>query len=265
MNSEDLIFILHEKFPELLSAEEKEDIEYKSNSGAIPDYPENYRSWYMSFSPAPEASERREFEARPPAMGLTNALLDELLQHANNPKFSSIQNRKLFHGLREKMLRNLIPCSDIPSVEELCAFLRAEIESGIPSPVPKWYVYSTVTMGPRKIGYYSCCKVGCLRTEDFSTKFMVCGSCNLAPYCSRECQVSDWKARHKKICSEGAERREQTKKVGKMMQMLSDMSMTGQGLGLPGDSLADMLMGAATNPAVRKRREDLKAEKKRPK
>ena len=160
------------------------------------------------------------------------------------------------------MLRNLIPCSDISSIEELCTILRAEIESGVPSLVPKWYVYSTVTMGPRKIGYYSCCKVGCMRTEDFTTKFSSCGNCHLAPYCSRECQISDWKARHKKICNQAAEQREQTKKVGKMMQMLSDMSMTGQGL--PGNSLAEMLMGAASNPAVKQRRQELKAEKKRP-
>ena len=46
------------------------------------------------------------------------------------------------------------------------------------------------------------------------------------------------------------------------MQMLSDMSMTGQGL--PGNSLAEMLMGAASNPAVKQRRQELKAEKKRP-
>jgi hypothetical protein len=195
-------------------------------------------------------------------MGLTNALLDELQQHFNHPNISSVQKRRLFDCLRESMLNNLIPCYDISSIEELCAILRAEIESGVPSLVPKWYVYSTVTMGPRKIGYYSCCKVGCMRTEDYITRFSSCGNCNLAPYCSRECQVSDWKARHKKICNEAAEHREKTKEVGKMMQMLSDMSMTGQSL--QGSSLAEILIGAASNPAVKQRREDLEAEKNRP-
>jgi hypothetical protein len=85
----------------------------------------------------------------------------------------------------------------------------------------------------------------------------------VAVYCSKECQLSDWKEKHKKVCKLAKENREQTKKVGKMMQMLSDMSMTGQGL--PGRDLGEMIANAGTNPAVQQRRKELKAEKKRPK
>ena len=50
------------------------------------------------------------------------------------------------------------------------------MESCVPSPVPKWYHYSTVTRGARKVGYDS----------------------------SRDCQAYDRKARHKKVCKEVA-------------------------------------------------------------
>ena len=99
MNSSALVHILGEKFPELLTDEEKEDISYIPDSGAIPDMPVNFLEWLRAFRPAPEAMERKEFEARPPAMGLTNALLDELLQHFNHTKISSVQKRKLFDCL----------------------------------------------------------------------------------------------------------------------------------------------------------------------
>ncbi len=120
------------------------------------------------------------------------------------------------------------------------------MESGVPSPVPEWYKYSTVTMGPRKIGYYHCCNTNCLHTEDFDTRFQMCAQCQLAQYCSRECQNEDWKAKHKKVCKKAAERREQMSKMGKMFQKLSDMSLTGQG-----GSLEEMIANASTNEAVK--------------
>ena len=33
------------------------------------------------------------------------------------------------------------------SVDDLVDILQKEMESGVPSPVPKWYHYSTVTRG----------------------------------------------------------------------------------------------------------------------
>ena len=38
-------------------------------------------------------------------------------------------------------------------------------------------------------------------------EFKKCSVCRLARYCSRECQLGDWKA-HKKTCKEAAARRE---------------------------------------------------------
>jgi hypothetical protein len=55
MNSQDLLHILDKKFPQLLTDEEKEDMDYKPNSCAIPDMPVNFREWYFSFGPQPEA------------------------------------------------------------------------------------------------------------------------------------------------------------------------------------------------------------------
>ena len=40
--------------------------------------------------------------------------------------------------------------------------------------MPKWYVYSTVTMGPRKIGYDRCENRTCFRTETIDQKFSKC-------------------------------------------------------------------------------------------
>jgi hypothetical protein len=263
MNSEDLDFILLEKFPELLTGEEKEDLNFAPNRSSTPDWPANFQSWLRDHRPNPEAMERREFESRPPALGLTLSLLDELHSHLQLPKLKAAQKRCIFKSLRGKMLRSLIPCSDCSTAEDLLGVLRDEITCGVPAPVPEWYSYSTVTMGPRKIGYSPCCRRGCFKTETIEARFHKCSQCELAVYCSRECQVQDWKDKHKKVCKQAKKNREQTKKVGKMMQMLSDASLTGQGL--HGQDFGEMLANAATNPAVHQRRQELKAEKKRPK
>lgn len=77
-------------------------------------------------------------------------------------------------------------------------------------------------------------------------------------------QVSDWNQRHKVVCKEAKKRYNQTKDVSKMIQKLSDLSLTGQ---LSGDSplnnLAALLQGAKENEAVKERRKYLKKEKKR--
>lgn len=263
MNAEDLSFILQEEYPHLLTEEEKEDMNYEPNSSPLPDMPHSYKAWFMRRRPNPEAMERREFEARPPALGITPAILDELVAFMNQSQLRPVQKRHLYSGLRDLMLRQLIPCSDCSTIAELIQILRAEMEGGMPAPVPDWYQYSTVTMGPRKIGYYDCCNRNCFKTEDTATRFQTCSQCHVAHYCSRECQKADWKAKHKFVCKKGAENRDKTASVGKMLQMLSDMSMSGQGL--PGNSLADVLANASKNEAVKQRRADLEAEKSRPK
>ena len=263
MNCEDLDFILLEKYPELLTVEEKEDINYMPNMHFTPDLPAIFSRWLRVERPNPEAMERKEFEKRSPAIGLTLALLDELHTHFQLPGLRPVQKRRIFNLLQGKMLTSLIPCPDCSTVEELMSVLRGEIDTGIPAPVPEWYSYSTVTMGPRKIGYYHCCRRGCFKTETTEIRFQKCSQCEVAVYCSRECQLEDWKEKHKKVCKHAKENRERTKQVGKMMQKLSDMSLTGQGL--PGTDIAEMLANASTNPAVQQRRQELKTEKKRPK
>jgi len=40
-----------------------------------------------------------------------------------------------------------------------------------------------------------CSNPGCLKVQDKQ-----CGKCKKVGYCSKECQISDWKARHKTLC-----------------------------------------------------------------
>lgn len=108
--------------------------------------------------------------------------------------------------------------------------------------MPDWYSYSTVTMGPRRIGYYHCCCRGCFKTETSELRFLKCSQCEVALYCSRECQTIDWNEKHKKVCKEGKKNRELTKKAGMILQRFSDMSLTGQGL--PGLGVAEMIANA---------------------
>lgn len=41
----------------------------------------------------------------------------------------------------------------------------------------------------------------CAATEERPGTFKLCGGCGKEPYCGRECQLADWKARHKAACS----------------------------------------------------------------
>ena len=211
---------LYGDYPELQTEEEKEDWSYEPSSSEFPDLPPRYREFMLLKDlPMPGAEDRAEFERRPPALGLNISIIDEIADHAKNPLLRPVQVRHLFSLLRDKLLKNLIPCSDCSTVEELCEILRNEVESGIPSPVPSWYVYSTKTMGPRRIGYYHCGARGCLKTEDFESKpFKKCSGCGIAFYCSKDCQLADWKCRHKKVCSKAREFAEKTREAGMLLQ-----------------------------------------------
>ena len=51
--------------------------------------------------------------------------------------------------------------------------------------------------GDRKRSICFCCE----KQEEETTPFKLCGQCQVAKYCSRECQLKDWKKRHKCACT----------------------------------------------------------------
>jgi hypothetical protein len=261
MNIEDL----YDDREGLMTADELEDYHHEPSTETIPTYTPAMRDWLIRSlvleCPSPEAATRREFERRPPALGASKELLVESRMHAK--LLPPVQQRRLFSGLRSKLLRHLIPCSGASTTDQLLDILQAELDSGVPAPIPGWYKFSTVTMGPRKIGYDACSNRGCFQTETLEVSFSRCARCKLPQYCSRECQTGDWKARHKHLCKEAMKQREQMKGVGKMMQAISDMSLTGQ-LDSGTGGITAALQDHKTNAAVKERRKQLRAEKKRP-
>ena len=222
MNADDLLANYFDHG--LATAEEREDWEHNSADDAVRTTPSWWRERLMACPPLPEALTRREFEARRPALGLTTAQVDDLETHAKNPLLHPAQLRSLFRMVRSTMCRNLIPTPGCSTVAELCSILRDEIASKVPARVPDWYVFSTVTMGPRKIGYDVCSARGCLQTETLDKRFLKCGQCRLPLYCSKDCQKNDWKVRHKKVCREIAEQRKKVKSAGKILQLMSGVS-----------------------------------------
>uniref|UniRef100_A0A7S1VME9 MYND-type domain-containing protein n=1 Tax=Grammatophora oceanica TaxID=210454 RepID=A0A7S1VME9_9STRA len=252
---------------DLMTPEELEEWHHSPNDETVPTLSPLLREWLIGngLRAAPEASTRRDFDRRKPALGATKRELQELASH-NDRLPSGVQQRKLLKMLRSTMLRQLITVDGAVTLEDHIKILENEIETNTPAPVPKWYKYSTVTMGPRKIGYDACCNRGCVRAETVDVQFSKCASCKIVVYCGHNCQRVDWKTRHKYVCKDAAKQREKIARVGKMMQAFSDMSMTKQDCGLgSGGSLADVASAAKSNSAVRERRRQLRAEKKRPK
>jgi len=223
MNAEDM-YIGH---PHLLTREEIEEGDYVDSGYDLPSHSPILRKLILFggytdgkdqfgmplMRPTPEAQYREEFENRPPALGATPAMLEELRTHNAKLQKGGVQQRRLFQTLRDQMLRQLISCDGAKCMEDLVDILQKEMESGIPAPVPDWYTFSTVTRGPRKIGYDRCSNwLGpCYHTETHDKpQFSRCSKCKVAIYCSRECQAHDWKARHKKVCKHVAKERENT-------------------------------------------------------
>eukprot|EP00656_Telonema_subtile_P022973 TRINITY_DN24264_c0_g1_i1.p1 TRINITY_DN24264_c0_g1~~TRINITY_DN24264_c0_g1_i1.p1 ORF type:complete len:140 (+),score=19.94 TRINITY_DN24264_c0_g1_i1:360-779(+) len=136
-----------------------------------------------------------------------------------------VQKRRLFSHLRSSMLRQLISCNGCESMVDLCAVLRAEVSSGVPAQAPSWYKFSTVTMGPRKIGFDSCSSRGCFLTEDADAKFQRCSGCGVVVYCSKGCQKADWKARHKHVCKDAGSRAQSAQTASQVLEMLSSTSL----------------------------------------
>lgn len=263
MNGEDLYY----EHEELMSPEELEDAHYEPNSGKAIDSPLFFRKWYTStqLTYQADAEGRKEFEKRPPALGLNGRMLDEIEGYPNILHVTTSQIRRFFELIKGTMLKNLISCNGSQTLSDLVSILREELSTGVPSPVPSWYKYSTVTMGPRRIGYYSCDCRGCLNTETVDKIFAKCGSCSIPKYCSKECQLIDWKQRHKVVCKAAKKRYDETKKCGQLLQRLSDLSLTGQLSGqLSGiGSMREAIHGAMDNDAVKERRKHLKSEQKR--
>ena len=86
----------------------------------------------------------------------------------------------LIGSIRNKMLRQLIPCSGAQTLDDHLKTLEDEMIRGTPSPVPDWYEFSTVQLGPRRIGYYECENRGCYNTETVDRSFSRCVKCKLA-------------------------------------------------------------------------------------
>lgn len=105
-----------------------------------------------------------------------------------------------------------------------------------------------------------------------SGKFGKCSECKMPAYCSSKCQMVDWKARHKKMCKHVSKQRDNVASVSKMMQKLSDASLSGAADGDDCDfsKLFESVMAGGKAPkkiekAIRNRRSEIKAEKRRPK
>lgn len=207
--------------------------------------------------PLPDAEERREFEEREPAFGLTVAQIDALDAEGRSDEIPPVVQRRLLRRLKWLMKRQLISVDGCATVADLCEVLRAEATSGVPAPVPAWYKWSTVIMGPRKIGYDTCDNRGCFRCETVEESFRKCSQCRLPHYCSKECQTQDWKLRHKRVCKEAAKSRDQVANLGKLFGMMSDASADGGS-----SALGDILKGRLDHD-TKKRIKGKKAERKK--
>jgi hypothetical protein len=194
---------------DLMTPEELEEYNHEPSSEEIPTFTDEMKHWLFRSDHVlmtPEKEHEAEFRRRRPALGLTMAQLDVIRQH--NTRILPVQQRKLFKGLRDTMLRLLISTSGASTLEHLLQILAAEIDSGTPAPIPSWYTFSNVRFGPRRIGYEKCEHRGCAQTETTEKRFPNCGQCKIAHYCSKACQTADWMALHKHICKDVKKKRD---------------------------------------------------------
>mmetsp|Transcript_12929 Transcript_12929/g.14572 ORF Transcript_12929/g.14572 Transcript_12929/m.14572 type:complete len:229 (-) Transcript_12929:138-824(-) len=204
-----------------LDGDSSDDDDYDSSDDEIPTYTPNIKSWLFDFtlhkSAIADAEDQDEFKKRPPALGVTQSLIDETREHEK--LLTPPQKRELYGTIKHRMLRVLIPCSGVESTGELLDILEKELKSGKPSPVPDWYEFAPARGGPRKIGYDECQRRECYETESFDKKFARCSNCKQVTYCSRACQVTDWKARHKQNCKQIAKHRDDMAKAFNFQRM----------------------------------------------
>ena len=164
-----------------MSPERREEWNHNPQDDKIPTYSPKLRAWLvenLNDIPPPDAEYKSKFLARKPALAATPDLLKELEDHFH--RVTPLQQRMLLGAIREKMLRQLIPCSGAITFEDHTKILKAEMASGTPSPVPDWYEFSAVQFGPRRIGYYQCENQGCYKTETVDKSFSRCVKCKLA-------------------------------------------------------------------------------------
>ena len=192
---------------ELASAEELDsppllwgDWDLDEHDANIPTFPATWNG--VDHLMIPDAMGRSEWEQRSPALGLNEKSILALERHVANPDLLDVQRRRIFRYMRAKMLQQLIGCSGAGSVSDLCSILRSELQSRVPAPAPAWYVFSTITMGPRKVGYSACSNRNCLVTETATSAPFKCSKCGVSWFCSEQCQALDWVARHKLECNE---------------------------------------------------------------
>mmetsp|Transcript_8033 Transcript_8033/g.10078 ORF Transcript_8033/g.10078 Transcript_8033/m.10078 type:complete len:229 (+) Transcript_8033:31-717(+) len=222
MNAEDL----YTDREDLMTAEELEDFYHDHSSENIPTLTPSIREWLLiNFEdmPSPDVEGKVEFLKRKPAMGTTVEMLEELRKHYNILP-PGVQQRNLYNILRSKMLRQLIPCTGVTTLEGLLYILKKELESGIPAPIPNWYKFSKKKWGPRNfLGLEECHARGCSKTESADEKnpYSRCSNCKLVCYCCKDCQVTDWKARHKQVCKNGKKQRDMTKRAAEVIAMFS--------------------------------------------
>jgi hypothetical protein len=70
---------------------------------------------------------------------------------------------------------------------------------------------------------FSCANLICTNTASEDKPFKLCAKCNMAAYCSRECQVEDWAKRHKQTCKPNAA--EESRKTFAAQKFWSTSSM----------------------------------------
>ena len=202
--------------PSFMTEEELEDVDYDPASEttihSIPD-----EMGHLPDLPVPDVFDKDRFLQRKPALGLSLDDIDKIEHHYYHVLTMPVQKRRCEGYLRSYMLRALISPNDCPDVASLCQVLRAEARSGVAAPVPDWFVYSPKRYGPRRTGYRACENRSCLKTETMEKKFFQCSNCRLAVYCTRECQLADWNARHKKLCKKAAKLRAEIDTVSKFL------------------------------------------------
>ena len=198
---------------DLMTPEELEEYHHEPSLETIPTFSADMKEWLFSpertLGNTPEQEYESTFRQRSPALGLTKEQVEHIRVHNSRllPE-GGVQQRKLFQCLRDQMLRYLISTSGASTLDDLLGILEAEIDSGIPAPIPSWYQFSNVRFGPRRIGYEKCDHRACTQTETTEKQFQRCGGCQMARYCSKDCQAADWKARHKKICKDVKKKKE---------------------------------------------------------
>ena len=139
---------------------------------------------------------------RSPSLGATQALLDECRRH--NEVITPVQQRELYNSLKSKMLRVLISCSGAKTINELLDILELELKSGI-----LLLLFPIGTNFPQSNGVPE--KWTTINVAIGIASFARCARCKLAHYCCKECQVKDWKDRHRQVCQEGADFRDKVK------------------------------------------------------